>query len=99
MLSREEVRAVDDVIQELNGQVLEVQVVLEVLRMLGDPVPQHVQDPHGASGGDDGLLVPVPLAEGVLLGDGRTTVLPRARRQISRVAGSGGCDGERRRRA
>ena len=37
----------DDVLQELNGQVLQVMIPLKVLAVFGDPVPHHGENSHG----------------------------------------------------
>ena len=56
MFSRQECPGTDDILQELNGQVFQMMIAIKVLPVLGHPVSQHRQHPHGRRRARDGHL-------------------------------------------
>ena len=66
MLCREQGPGADDVLQELDGEVPQVMIPLEVLAMLGDPVPHHGENSHGGSRAGDRHFPLGRLAEGIV---------------------------------
>ena len=66
MLCREEGSGADDILQELDGEVHQLVIPLEVLAVLGDPVPQHGEHSHRGRRTRDRHLPLSGLSEGVV---------------------------------
>lgn len=57
VLGRKQLRRGENVLEELDGEVLQSQIArFEVVAMLGDPVTQDAEHPHGGRRGHDALL-------------------------------------------
>ena len=66
MFSRQQGPGADDVLQELDGEVHQLVIPLEVLAVLGDPVPQHGEHSHRGRRTRDRHFPLSGLSEGVV---------------------------------
>lgn len=66
MFCRQEGPGADNVLQELDGEVLQVMVSLEILPVFGHPVSHHGQNSHCGSRARDGHFPLSRLAEGIV---------------------------------